>query len=104
MMNHETLKGLVEVANRYLTIEHSGIEVDEELLGAKLLILHTRLMKELKEVNAKLIRHRAAVPLNDDMDLTMEIERIGLHSSFCLHIEQDELLIATWSEDKLQVD
>ena len=102
-MKRKSLNDIVEMTQRYFSHEHPEIDLSDEQLGAELVILYGRLMEELEEVDAHLIRHRAQSPLGE-WDLTMEIERVGLYSGFCLHIEQDDSLIASWTEKRFQVD
>ena len=102
-MKAETLEGLVEVLQKYLRFEHPNFEIGDELLGAKLVLLYLTLSKELLDVDAYLIRHNVSLPL-EELDLVMEIEKIGLYSKYCVHLRQDKYMIASWTEERLRVD
>jgi len=104
LMNQKTLDGLVEVGQRYLGIEHPSVEISDSDFGARIMVLYKRLKSELVEVEAHLIRHQASMSIAEDLDLVMEIERIGLHSGFCLHVMQDKHLMASWTEEQLARD
>lgn len=102
-MKKKMLEELVDISQKYLKMEHPHLKIDDTKLAAKFALLYGRLMDELEEVDAKIIRHRAGTPL-EDFDLMMEIERIGLYSGFCIHIEQDDSLIASWKEKRMAID
>ena len=98
-MQKKMLDELVQISHRYLAHEHPKIDITETNLAAKVVMLYTRLSDELEDCDAKIIRHNARLTLGS-VTLMMEIERIGLHSAYCLHIDEDSALIATWVEKK----
>jgi len=102
-MQKKMLNELVEIGHRYLAHEHPDIDISETRLAAKIVMLYGRLGEELKDCDAKLIRHNARLALNG-VTLILEIERIGNYSAYCLHVDEDSALIATWVEKKKQVD
>jgi len=103
-MQTKTLNSLVNVTQKYLEYEHPELEYEDAELGAKMVLLYMQLTREIEDLDATIIRHNVQTLLDDELDLVMEIEKIGLHSGFVLHIEQDPTLIASWSEERFQVD
>ena len=96
------LDELVEIGHRYLAHEHPTIDISETRLAAKIVQLYGQLTDELVDCDAKIIRHNARIALGE-VTLMLEIERIGLYSAYCLHIDEDSALIATWVEKKKRV-
>jgi len=102
-MKRKTLIELASATQRYLNAEHPEVTVSDEEVESRLTLLYERINDELSQVDAQLIRHRASMEL-EHLDLSLEIEKIGLFSGFCLHIEQDKGMIAQWIEKEVIFD
>ena len=102
-MKRKTLIELASAAQRYLSVEHPEVTVSDEEVEGRLTLLYEQIESELGGVDAQLIRHKASMQLGH-LDLSLEIEKIGLFSGFCLHIEQDKGMIAQWIEKEMIFD
>lgn len=102
-MRPKTLIELAGSTQRYLTVEHPEVSLSDDGVEVKLASLYRRLMQDVGRVDAHLIRHRTIEQIAS-LELVMEIERIGLFSGFCLHIEQDRGMIAQWIEKETIFD
>lgn len=102
-MRQKTLAELTASTRRYLDTEHPELSLSNEEIGTKLTLLYEQINDELSGVDAQLIRHKVVSDLGE-LDLTLEIEKIGLFSGFCLHIEQDDGMIAQWVERGIVFD
>ena len=102
-MKPKTLVELAAMTQRYLDAEHPEVDLSDDGVEVKLASLYRRLLKDVGRVDAHLIRHRTIEPV-EELELVMEIEKIGLFSGFCLHIEQDRGMIAQWIEKETVFD
>ena len=103
-MIKKTLDDLTRIVQKYLDIEHPAIVQEDADVSARLNKLYDQLMTEIEGLDSTIIRHRAFSAVDNELDLVMEIERVGMHSGFCLHIDQDDALIARWTEERFLVD
>jgi len=101
-MTKAMLNELVEITQKYLGHEHPEIEIADAKIAAKLVILYRQVTGEVEEIDAHLIRHRVGTAVGK-FDLMLELERLGPYTGFCLHIEQDDTLMASWKEIRKDV-
>ena len=105
-MTTNTLQVLSHTLSIYLNVQYPKSDTSwrSGSLAITLFDLYNRLVGEIEEVEAKLIRHFVEAPVEDGDEnvMVMSMERVGAKSTFELRC--NNMFITSWTEKEIELE